>query len=30
MAPKVAEVMAALVLEGVDAIPEGFRVDASM
>ena len=30
MAPKVAEVMADLVLEGRDAIPEGFRVEASM
>ncbi len=30
MAPKVAEVMADLVLEGMDAIPEGFRVEASL
>jgi glycine/D-amino acid oxidase-like deaminating enzyme len=30
MAPKVAEVMADLVLEGRDAIPDGFRVEASM
>ncbi|MCR9110444.1 FAD-dependent oxidoreductase [Marivita sp. XM-24bin2] len=30
MAPKVAEVMADLVLEGRDMIPEGFRVEASM
>ena len=30
MAPKVAEVMADLVLEGVDRIPDGFRVEASM
>ncbi|MEH6775162.1 MAG: FAD-dependent oxidoreductase [Cereibacter changlensis] len=30
MAPKVAEVMADLVLEGRDAIPEGFRVAASL
>ncbi|MCP5037885.1 MAG: FAD-binding oxidoreductase [Rhodobacteraceae bacterium] len=30
MAPKVAEIMADLVLDGVDAIPEGFRVEASM
>ncbi len=29
MAPKVAEVMADLILDGVDAIPEGFRPDAS-
>jgi glycine/D-amino acid oxidase-like deaminating enzyme len=29
MAPKVAEVMADLVLEGRDAIPAGFRVEAS-
>ncbi|WP_146588269.1 NAD(P)/FAD-dependent oxidoreductase [Puniceibacterium confluentis] len=29
MAPKVAEVMADLVLEGRDAVPEGFRVEAS-
>lgn len=29
MAPKVAEVMADLVLEGRDAIPEGFRVEAN-
>jgi glycine oxidase len=30
MAPAVAEVMANLVLEGVDRIPEGFRVEASL
>ncbi len=30
MAPKVAEVMADLVLEGVDAIPGEFRVEASL
>ncbi|MCB1339773.1 MAG: FAD-dependent oxidoreductase [Pseudooceanicola sp.] len=30
MAPKVAEAMAALMLEGRDAIPEAFRVEASM
>ncbi len=30
MAPKVAEVMADLVLEGRDLIPNGFRVEASM
>jgi glycine/D-amino acid oxidase-like deaminating enzyme len=30
MAPKVAEVMADLVLEGRDAIPDGFRVEASL
>lgn len=30
MAPKVAEVMADLVLEGRDAIPAGFRVEASL
>ncbi len=30
MAPKVAQVMADLVLEGVDAIPPGFRVEASL
>lgn len=30
MAPKVAEVMADLVLEGRDAIPEGFRVEDSL
>jgi len=30
MAPKVAEVMADLVLEGRDAIPEGFRPEASL
>lgn len=30
MAPKVAEVMADLVLEGRDTIPDGFRVEASM
>ncbi|MCK0150229.1 FAD-binding oxidoreductase [Marivita sp. S6314] len=30
MAPKVAHVMADLVLDGVDTIPEGFRVEASM
>ncbi|SHH49831.1 Glycine/D-amino acid oxidase [Marivita hallyeonensis] len=30
MAPKVAEVMADLVLDGLDTIPEGFGVDASM
>lgn len=30
MAPKVAEVMAELVLYGRDSIPEGFRVEASM
>lgn len=30
MAPKVAAVMADLVLEGRDTIPEGFRVDASL
>ncbi|SNR78998.1 NAD(P)/FAD-dependent oxidoreductase [Puniceibacterium sediminis] len=29
MAPKVAEVMAELVLEGRDRVPEGFRVEAS-
>ena len=28
MAPKLAEVMADLVLEGRDAVPEGFRIDA--
>ncbi|PVA11146.1 FAD-dependent oxidoreductase [Pelagivirga sediminicola] len=30
MAPKVGEVMADLVLEGLDAIPEGFRPEASL
>lgn len=30
MAPKVAEVMARLILEGEDAIPAGFRVEASL
>lgn len=30
MAPKVAEVMADLVLNGVDGIPDGFRVEASL
>ncbi len=30
MAPKVAEVMADLVLDGQDVIPEGFRVEASL
>ena len=30
MAPKVAEVMAALILEGRDEIPEGFRPQASL
>jgi glycine/D-amino acid oxidase-like deaminating enzyme len=30
MAPKVAEVMADLILEGRDAIPEGFRPEASL
>ncbi|QHA11374.1 hypothetical protein GQR99_13060 [Cereibacter sphaeroides] len=30
MAPKVGEVMAALVLEGRDEIPESFRVEASL
>lgn len=30
MAPKVAEVMADLVLEGRDAIPDGFRVEANL
>ena len=30
MAPKVAQVMADLVLDGRDAIPEGFRVEASL
>ncbi len=30
MAPKVGEVMADLVLDGRDAIPEGFRVEASL
>ena len=30
MAPKVAEVMAALILEGEDGIPEGFRPEASL
>jgi glycine oxidase len=30
MAPKVAEVMADLVLEGRDALPEGFRVKDSL
>ena len=30
MAPKIAEVMADLVLEGRDAIPEGFRPTASL
>ena len=30
MAPKVAEVMADLLLEGRDAIPDGFRVEASL
>jgi glycine/D-amino acid oxidase-like deaminating enzyme len=29
MAPKVAKVMADLVLEGRDGVPEGFRVEAS-
>ncbi len=29
MAPKVAEVMADLVLDGRDAIPDAFRVEAS-
>ncbi|MBD3679093.1 MAG: FAD-binding oxidoreductase [Rhodobacteraceae bacterium] len=30
MAPKVAQIMADLVLEGRDAIPEGFRVEANL
>ncbi|MCE8471093.1 FAD-dependent oxidoreductase, partial [Rhodovulum sulfidophilum] len=30
LAPKVGELMAALVLEGRDDIPEGFRVEASL
>ena len=30
MAPKVAQVMADLVLEGVDAIPAGFRVEDNL
>jgi glycine oxidase len=30
MAPKVAEVMADLVLDGVDRIPAGFRPEASL
>jgi glycine/D-amino acid oxidase-like deaminating enzyme len=30
MAPKVAEVMAGLVLEGVDDVPEAFRVEANL
>jgi glycine/D-amino acid oxidase-like deaminating enzyme len=30
MAPKVAEVMADLVLDGVDAIPGEFRIEASL
>ena len=30
MAPKVAEVMAALILEGQDGIPDGFRVEDSL
>jgi glycine oxidase len=30
MAPKVADVMADLVLDGRDSIPDGFRVEASM
>lgn len=30
MAPKVAEVMADLVLDGIDAIPQGFSVDAAL
>jgi glycine oxidase len=30
MAPKVAEVMADLLLEGRDAIPEGFRVEDNL
>jgi glycine/D-amino acid oxidase-like deaminating enzyme len=30
MAPKVAQVMADLILEGRDEIPEGFRVAACM
>jgi glycine oxidase len=30
MAPKVAEVMAALMLDGQEAIPEGFRVEDSL
>ncbi|MGB8624289.1 MAG: FAD-dependent oxidoreductase, partial [Paracoccaceae bacterium] len=30
MAPKVSQVMADLVLEGCDAIPDGFRVEASL
>jgi glycine oxidase len=30
MAPKVAEVMADLVLDGIDRVPEGFRVTASL
>ena len=30
MAPKVAQVMADLVLDGTDAIPDGFRVEASL
>jgi hypothetical protein len=30
MAPKVADVIADLVLDGRDAIPDGFRVQASM
>jgi glycine/D-amino acid oxidase-like deaminating enzyme len=30
MAPKVAEVMADLIIDGADRIPEGFRVEASL
>jgi glycine oxidase len=30
MAPKLGEVMADLILDGVDRIPEGFRPEASL
>jgi glycine/D-amino acid oxidase-like deaminating enzyme len=30
MAPKVAEIMAALILEGQDSIPPGFRATANL
>ena len=30
MAPKIADVMADLILEGIDTIPYDFRVDASL
>jgi glycine oxidase len=30
MAPKVAEVMADLILDGCDALPQGFRVEDNL